>query len=459
MRHLVISISFFLCCFASFTQVYLQGSAATYAEDELVFYTYADLITYTEKEVARCKVAADGHFRAQCNLPSPTFLFAHLDSYFAYAYISDTGTYTLYLPEKRAKTQADKINPFFSETSIHLGIETTARNDINLMMAIFDGYYNDYYVQLVEKLRTNQANLFDRTVLSLDTLFRAAHNSEFENYKRYRLGLFKQQAGQQRARGLSEEYFTNQPILYDNTAYMELFHQVYNRYFDFLSRTQEGREIFVAINRNGSLSQLKEVMLKDDIFKDDALLELVILKNLYDNFYNNQFSRSAMLAILDSLQATTKEAKHKTIAGNIRNKVTQLMEGYAPPAFELYDVNGKLRTWDDFKGKMVYLNFCTVSGYGCLKEFVELDRLYKKYRDKVEFITVCVDEDIEVIRNFLSYEQYTWTFLHYANQPDILQGYDIRAYPTYFLIDQEGKISRSLAPSPAENVEAIFSTL
>ena len=448
-----------MCCSAGFAQVYLQGSAEAYAGDELIFYTYTDLITYTEREIARCKVSKDGHFSTQCDLITPTFLFAHIDSYFAYCYVSNTGTYTLYLPEKRPKTQADKRNPFFSEISIHLGIETTARNDINLMMTVFDGYYNDYYIQLVEKLRTNQTNLFDKEVLSLDTLFRAVHNSEFENYKRYRLGLFKQQAGQQRARGLSEEYFTAQPILYDNTAYMELFHQVYNRYFDFLSRTQEGRAIYEAINGNSSFSQLKKIMLKDNIFRDDALLELVILKNLYDNFYNNQFSRSAMLTVIDSLQATTKEPKHKTIASNIRDKVTQLMEGYAPPTFELYDMKGKLCTWDDFKGKMVYLNFCTVSGYGCLKEFVELDRLYKKYRDKVEIITICVDEDIEIIRNFLSYEHYAWTFLHYANQPDILRNYDIRAYPTYFLIDKEGKISRSLAPSPAENVEAIFSKL
>jgi len=38
-------------------------------------------------------------------------------------------------------------------------------------------------------------------------------------------------------------------------------------------------------------------------------------------------------------------------------------------------------------------------------------------------------------------------------QPEVLKEYDIRAFPTYFLIGPDGKLILSPAPSPAEDFE------
>jgi hypothetical protein len=46
--------------------------------------------------------------------------------------------------------------------------------------------------------------------------------------------------------------------------------------------------------------------------------------------------------------------------------------------------------------------------------------------------------------------------LHYGNQSSIIREYDIRAFPTYYLIDRNGKLAISPAPSPAEEFEARF---
>jgi hypothetical protein len=51
---------------------------------------------------------------------------------------------------------------------------------------------------------------------------------------------------------------------------------------------------------------------------------------------------------------------------------------------------------------------------------------------------------------------YPWTFLHFSNQPDLLDDYDIRGYPSYFLIGPEGRLILSPAPSPVENFESTF---
>jgi len=55
---------------------------------------------------------------------------------------------------------------------------------------------------------------------------------------------------------------------------------------------------------------------------------------------------------------------------------------------------------------------------------------------------------------------YSWTFLHYSHSPEILDDYDIKGYPTYFLIDKDGKLLASPAISPAEGFERfIFNIL
>jgi len=60
----------------------------------------------------------------------------------------------------------------------------------------------------------------------------------------------------------------------------------------------------------------------------------------------------------------------------------------------------------------------------------------------------------EVLRKFLTSNKYDWKFLLYDRQPEVLKQYDIRAYPTYFLIGPDGKLILSPAPSPSEDFES-----
>jgi hypothetical protein len=55
--------------------------------------------------------------------------------------------------------------------------------------------------------------------------------------------------------------------------------------------------------------------------------------------------------------------------------------------------------------------------------------------------------------NYVKNTGLNWTFLHFGNQPSILEEYDIRAYPTYYLIGPDGKLLLSPAQSPGENFE------
>jgi peroxiredoxin len=150
----------------------------------------------------------------------------------------------------------------------------------------------------------------------------------------------------------------------------------------------------------------------------------------------------------------TKITAHRQIGASIKQKITRLLAGYAPPPFELLDTDGKLTSLDDFKGKYVYLNFCTCQSYACLNEFNSLAVLNSKYAGKLAIVTIATDPMDEVLRQFLAKNKYNWKFLLYDRQPDVLKEYDIRAFPTYFLVGPDGKLILSPASSPSEDFES-----
>ncbi len=455
MKNLFVLISLFITIYNSTAQtVTLTGLAKDYAGDILAFNKYSDLITMSEEEVARCRVDDNGRFSCSLKIDETTYIFSHIGIYRIYFFVEPGKTYELVLPDKIEKTEAQRLNPFFRESDLHVGIKNIPKDDINFLTNAFDLSFNEKFDRIINDTYKGKSNInIDSLILSIENLFSNYNQTYFVNYRQYRYGLLKQITYQQKSRSTSSQYFHNKPILYDNTAYMELFNLLYDKYFIFFSRTEKGNEVYKNISYEKSYSRLKKTLSTDNVLKNDTLMELVILKGLYDGFFDDKFSRSALLTILDSLYFNSKIPEHLIIAENIRSKVTHLLPGFVPAPFELYDTKGHLVKLDDFKGKYVYLNFCTTTSYTCLQEFTLLDKLYQKYRNTMEIVTVCVDKDINDITSLLKNTAYDWTFLHYGNKPEIVKEFDVRVYPTYFLIGPDRKLEMSPAPSPKENFE------
>ena len=437
--------------------VVVTGSAKSYAGDEIVFYRYSDQITKTEEELGKCKFDNQGNFKCELKINETNFIFSHLGIYRIYFFAEPGKTYNLALPEKEEKTEEQRLNPFFRETDLFVGITNIDKNDLNYLINAYDIAFNEKFDQIIDDTYKGKKNInVDSLINSIDSRFSQFNLPYFNTYRQYRYGLLKQLTYIQKARSTSDFYFLKKPVLYNNTAYMELFNLVYDKYFIFFSRTETGNAIFKNISLEKSLHNLKKTLSYDNVLANDTLMEMVILKGLHDGFFDDKFSRSALLTILDSLYFTSKVPEHLIIAENIRNKVTHLLAGFVPAPFELYDSKGKLVKLDDFKGKYIYLNFCTTSSYTCLQEFSLLQKLYEKHKKLLEIVTICVDKDKQDITNLLKNTGYDWTFLHYGNKPEIVKDFDIRAYPTYFLIGPDRKLLLSPAPTPRENFEIQF---
>jgi thiol-disulfide isomerase/thioredoxin len=441
-------------------QVTLWGNAPSYAGQELVFFKYADYVTQTEEVIARCDVDETGNFKCNLKVDEITYVFNHLGVYRIYLFVEPQKEYQLVLPEYEPKTEQQRLNPFFRETDLHVGIANMEPNDLNYLINSFDLQFNQHFDDIVKNAYTGKPNIpIDSLKNSMEELFANYNNTFFNSYRDYRYGLLSQLALMQQSRSISNNYFGNKPILYNNPAYMELFNLLFDKYFLFFARSDSGNEGIDKATNQRSYTQLKNTLAQDDVLANDTLLELVVLKGLHDGFFDDRFSRGALLAILDSLYSQSINAEHLLIAENIRTKVTRLLPGFVPSPFELYTLDNKLVKLSQFEGKYVYLNFCTTTSYSCLQEFPLLEKLYEKYKKHLEIVTISIDTEIEDLKVFLDQTNYEWTFLHYGNKPDIVRDFDIRAFPTYFLIGPDRRLITSPAPSPKENFEQQFFNL
>ena len=89
-----------------------------------------------------------------------------------------------------------------------------------------------------------------------------------------------------------------------------------------------------------------------------------------------------------------------------------------------------------------------------MQEMKEIADMKKKYGDRVVFVSISTDEVEEDFKKFLEKNpKYDWVFLHFGIDKNIKNKYNIKALPTYYFINQEGKLVLSPAITPKQGFE------
>jgi peroxiredoxin len=125
------------------------------------------------------------------------------------------------------------------------------------------------------------------------------------------------------------------------------------------------------------------------------------------------------------------------------------------PAWKLKDVDGKVVTSDQFKGKVVVLDFWATWCGPCRNEIPGYVGLQKKYAAAgLVFVGVSVDEEgPEVVRKFIKEHAINYTIV--MADDDVVSAFaPIEGYPTTFIIDRDGRIrNKKLGSRPTADYE------
>lgn len=115
------------------------------------------------------------------------------------------------------------------------------------------------------------------------------------------------------------------------------------------------------------------------------------------------------------------------------------------PTFELHDQYGVIHTLEQYRGKVVFLNFWATWCPPCRSEMPDIQSLFETYgadNEEVAILSVATPgiggegSESEVI-SFLEENGYTYPVLM-DSTGELLNQYGISAFPTTFMIDAEG---------------------
>jgi len=462
MKTLLFVFCFVICAECLNAQTNISGSAPKYAGDTLTFCCYDNYITKAEKQLAKCIVDKNGNFKIKIDISDIQYIFVRHEKLVHYFFVQPNSNINVEFNEKELLSEKEKLDPFFEPLYIAANVISASDNNFNGKLAKIDRESDNVILEMAKSKRDNDRGFRDSLRDAFEIrVFASSHaikeNEFVMDYAKYRIAAIEYALKLRPLKDLQSKYFIDKPILYNNPAYCELFSHIYEK--QLLHRTQQiqGRAFRQDVNK-ANLSKIREVLSENSDFADADFCDFLILQNAYSEFYESTFSRSAILNIVDSIFAQTSNINHKKIAKDIRNKITKLLPTYAPPEFHLPNLQGEIKSVDSFSDKYIYLGFFSVNSYGSIQDFYLISQLSKKYSDKIQFVSICVDEQKDV-ENFVKTEKLDWTFLICNNKAELLKEYDIRTFPTYYLIDKNGKLLRSPAPSPKEGITEIFDAL
>ena len=114
-------------------------------------------------------------------------------------------------------------------------------------------------------------------------------------------------------------------------------------------------------------------------------------------------------------------------------------ENYAPP-FSVVTLDREFLDLSALKGKIVLLDFWGTWCPPCVTAVPTLRSLQKHHnKDPFVILSVSSDTDEAVVRAFIERNQMAWP-QYWDRDRKVQQAFDVRAYPTYVLIDDEGVV-------------------
>ena len=127
------------------------------------------------------------------------------------------------------------------------------------------------------------------------------------------------------------------------------------------------------------------------------------------------------------------------------------------PAWQLKDVNGTVVSFDQFKGKVVVLDFWATWCAPCRSEIPGYVALQEKYaKAGLVLVGVSLDrESPEVVKKFMTDQKINYQIV--LGDEKIAEAFGgVEAIPTTFIIDRQGTIRyRKVGAMPAGEFEAV----
>jgi len=206
-----------------------------------------------------------------------------------------------------------------------------------------------------------------------------------------------------------------------------------------------------------SLNEINKTNNELDTRIRDILIGRYITSHLTDK--NLSFSNFEEIdSLIEIALPEMNEPKIKEIVTNYRNSQFQKLQNKAPlrpgdkaPGFNLSDTSGHYYKLEDFKGKVVYINFWATYCGPCITTIPEKNKLIEEFSDfPFAFLNICLDNKPDKWKEII--ENHNLNGVNLICKGDwgnrLRDMYLIQTIPQYVLIDLDGMIIENKCNKP-----------
>ena len=383
---------------------------------------YDDLLNMHETQVAETNADAKGFFilEGKVDQTLPASIYVGLES--VDLVITPGASYEVSIAIPDVDIQAS----YFDRPSPTLRVKTATDKGVyrQLILSdeIIDGYVLNYFDEL---FRRRQSRYLDSIRATIDAEM-DIKNDYVIQHNAYKIASIQMALNADGGQKVIKEYYDGKPVLYTCMAYMDLFKDLFKNY----EVTEEFR------NRNPKLA------------------ELITIYHLRSSYYNEiPRLRGSVKKQIQAVKTRSKYPETQQMVTNMLTRFDRFAPGAPAVDFELADASGNKVKLSDFKDKVVVLQFVEGTSRTVEHQFEVLSDLHHQWQDQVQLVTITTKDQFSSHRKRFEEHRYDWPLLNLGNEILLLEQYEVRTFPEYFIINKGTKIGMAPAPSPDQTLD------
>ena len=223
----------------------------------------------------------------------------------------------------------------------------------------------------------------------------------------------------------------------------EQFFHVYRTLAHLYIEVGRGKDAEHLINR------FKSIIKPDDLHAHFILSRMLETANQHEEvlkvFENLERRYPEDYRVLEELARIYEVLGNFDLAEKYQKKADPMSElvGKVVPGFSATDFDGKPISLQQYRGKVVLLDFWAVWCGPCLTEMPNVKRVYNSYKDQgFDIIGVSLDTDEARLRNYLKKNNIPWRqiFTGQKWRSPLVRQYHIRSIPAPWLVAKDGTL-------------------
>lgn len=405
-------------------------------------FTYEDLLNDFGVLLDQGKTDSQGNFILEGSVKQilPARIYVGLE--YVDLILSPNATYDIEIivPERQ-----DNVSYFEKELPT-IRVKRSTDKGIYRQMVVSEEIINSYLIEHFNQIyRGRQLRYIDSIQNAINRELPDIKSEYVKEYDRYKIAAVRLGISADGGKKIIKDYFNEQPVLYTQSAYMDLFKEVFDGYFNGASYDSH---MLMDAFAEGPAAFKKYLDTDPLMAKNQRLAELITIYNLQKLCYGDRNTSRLAKDHLNYIKGQTKHLEHKTIISDFFAKFDRLAPGAAATDFTLKDSSEKNVSLSDYKNGLVLLQF--VDGMSPVSEhqFAELRSLHNQWQDTVQILTIATHDKMAFFKQQFEEKHIDWPLLDLGDQILLLEAYNVRTFPEYILIRKGNKIGEAPAPSP-----------